>query len=234
MLLVQPEQLFMIAGHLPRLGRLMQERAFVKLIKRVHVDEAHFIYNAGMEHYGLPAFRSAWGRLGEFRIKLGKDVAVQALSGTQPPHIKQAIISHLRFDETRLCSIKLSSNRANTAYATHPIIGELSDFRNLNFLVPDNCPVDIQLPKTIIFHDDSDEAANAALYVDRRLPTSLQDKGIVRHYHGGMSKDYLTSVYDDFKKADGICRILHATEGASTARSYCFAFLLLLIILGRD
>ena len=46
----------MIAGHLPRLGQLMQDCAFVKLIKRVHVDEAHFIYSAGMEHYGLPAF----------------------------------------------------------------------------------------------------------------------------------------------------------------------------------
>jgi superfamily II DNA helicase RecQ len=173
--------------------------------------------------------------LGKFRIRLGKDIPVQALSGTQPPHIKQAIITHLRFDGARLCSIKLSSNRANTVYATHPIVGELSDF--LNFLVPDNCqcPVDIYLPKTVVFHDDSDEAANAAIYVDRRLPMSLQDKGIVRHYyHGGMSKDYLTKVYDDFQKADGVCRILHATEGASTARSYFCVFRLELILLCRD
>ena len=39
-----------------------------------------------------------------------------------------------------------------------------------------------------------------------------------------MSKDYLTEVYDDFKKADGVCRILHATEGASTACSFFFFF----------
>ena len=223
-LLVQPEQLFMIAGQLPRLGRLMQDRAFVKLIKRMHVDEAHCIYSAGMDHYGLPAFRDAWGRLAEFRIKLGKGVPVQALSGTQPPHIKKAIIEQLLFDETKLCSIKLSSNRANTVYAMHPIVGELSDFRNLDFLVPENCPEDICLSKTIVFHDDSDEASKAALYIDRRLPVCLQNKGIVQHYHGGMSKDYLTEVYDDFKKADGVCRILHATEGASTACSFFFFF----------
>ncbi|EDR03068.1 uncharacterized protein LACBIDRAFT_307657 [Laccaria bicolor S238N-H82] len=60
-LLVQPKQLFMIAGHLPRLGQLMHDRTFVKLIKHMHVDEAHFIYSAGMEHYGLPAFRDACG-----------------------------------------------------------------------------------------------------------------------------------------------------------------------------
>ena len=66
----------------------MQDRVFVKLNKRVHVDEAHSIYSTGMEHHGLAAFRSVWGRIGEFRIKLGKDIPAQALSGTQPPYIK--------------------------------------------------------------------------------------------------------------------------------------------------
>ena len=93
----------------------------------------------------------------------------------------------------------------------HPIVGELSDFCNLDFLVPENCPEDICFSKTIVFHDDFDEASKAALYIDRRLPVCLQNKGIVRHYHGGMSKDYLTEVYNDFKKADGVCRVLYAT-----------------------
>ena len=66
-LIMQPEQLFMNNGHMPRLVRLVfQNRKFNQLIKRLHVDEAHFIYSAGLYHYGLPAFRSAWGRLGEF------------------------------------------------------------------------------------------------------------------------------------------------------------------------
>ncbi|KAH9162489.1 hypothetical protein EDB89DRAFT_1806902, partial [Lactarius sanguifluus] len=61
-LLVQPEQLCMSNGHLPRLARLVAEnRCFVKPIRRVHVDEAHFIYTAGLKHYGLPVFQSAWG-----------------------------------------------------------------------------------------------------------------------------------------------------------------------------
>ena len=49
-----------------------------------------------------------------------------------------------------------------------------------------------------------------------RLPNDLQKKGIVMHYHGGMSKDYLTQVYEDFIEPNGCCRILHATEGMST------------------
>ncbi|KAH8993095.1 P-loop containing nucleoside triphosphate hydrolase protein [Lactarius deliciosus] len=196
-LLVQPEQLCMTNGHLPRLARLVAEdRQFLRRVQRLHVDEAHFIYTAGLKHYGLPAFRPAWGRLGEFRIKIGKQVPMQALSGTQLPHIKVAIIKSLLFDESRLSSVELTSNRPNTVYATHPIIGELSDFRNLDFVIPVPYPAGRKLPKTLVFHDSK--------------------KGLVMHYHGGMSKEYLTKVYEDFSKPDGHCRVLHATEGAST------------------
>ena len=52
---MQPEQLCMTNSHLPQLARLIAEdqRGFLKLIQRVHVDEAHFIYTAGLKHYGL-------------------------------------------------------------------------------------------------------------------------------------------------------------------------------------
>ena len=70
-LLVQPEQLSMLSGHLPCLARIIQQDClFWKQIAQVHVDEAHFIYTTGVEHYGLPSFHPAWGQLGEFRIVL--------------------------------------------------------------------------------------------------------------------------------------------------------------------
>lgn len=221
----------MVAGHLPRLARLVQDRSFVKLIKRVFVDEAHFIHSAGTSQYGLPAFREAWGRLGEFRIKLGTKVPIQALSGTQPPHIKKLILNSLLLNksDSNLLTIKLTSNRANIIYGTHLVAGELSDFRNLDFLIPEHCPPDFRPPKTIVFHDDSDECAGAALYLDRRLHSSLWDKGIVQHYHGKMSTEYLTEVYEDFSKPNSTCRILHATSGASTACVVSFSIVILLI-----
>ncbi|KAF8256917.1 P-loop containing nucleoside triphosphate hydrolase protein [Lactarius quietus] len=206
-LIVQPEQLFMAKGHLPRLARLIAEdRHFSRLIQRVHVDEAHFIYTAGLKHYGLEPFRSAWGRLGEFRIKIGKQVPMQALSGTQPPHIKAAITKSLLFEESQLCSINLTSNRPNIVYATHPIVGELSDFRNLDFVVPRPYPAGWSLPKTVVFHDSVEQTSEAALYNTRRLPEDLQKKGLVMHYHGLMSKEYLTRVYEDFSNPHGQCR----------------------------
>ncbi len=209
-------------GHMPRLARLIaKDRKFMQSIKILHADEAHFIYTAGLAHYGLPAFRPAWSRLGELRVKLGKDLTVQALSGTQPPHIKKAIKDSLLFTDTKLHSIKLSSNRPNMAYATHPIIGELSDFRNLDFLIPDPYPDGYILPKILVFHDSKDIATGASRYIDARLPGHLRGQGMVKHYHGTMSQEYLTKTFDDFSDPNGKCRILHATEGASTVMCTC-------------
>ncbi|KAI9455458.1 hypothetical protein BJY52DRAFT_1280149 [Lactarius psammicola] len=164
-LLVQPEQLYMNNyDYLPRLALLVAEdRQFLKRIQRLHVDEAHFIYTAGLKHYGFCAFRPAWSRLGEFRIKIGYQVPMQVLSGAQSPHIKAAIIENLLFVESRLCSVELTSNRSNTVYATRPIV-ELLDFRNLDFVAPVPYLTGWQLPNTLVFYDNAKRAGQAALY----------------------------------------------------------------------
>jgi superfamily II DNA helicase RecQ len=167
-----------------------------------------------MPLYGLPAFRPSWGALNELRIRLPKGTPVQALSATFPPHIKSVVIDHLNFDPKSLLSIELSCNRPNIIYATHRIVGSLSDFRNLDFLISN--PFSRSL-KVLVFHDDTLQSAEAASHQDGLLPPELQNKGLIRHYHGAMSKTYLKEVFDDFSKDDGICRILHGTEGLSTA-----------------
>ncbi|KAJ7254872.1 P-loop containing nucleoside triphosphate hydrolase protein, partial [Mycena rebaudengoi] len=205
-LIVQPEQLRTHQGHLPRLARLLSVPRFVKTIARVHIDEAHNHYTAGLPLYGLPPFRPAWGALNELKMRLPKGTPFQALSGTFPPHIKAALIEHLNFDPNTLVSLKLSSNRPNTIYATHQIVGNLKDFRNLDFLV--SIPFK-PLLKAIVFHDDTQQCADAATYHDNRLPPELQNTGLIRHYHGGMSKEYLTNVYNDFSKEDGGLDVPH-------------------------
>ena len=83
-LIVQPEQLQAFGGHLPRLAQVLRHSRFSRLVKQVHVDEAHNIYTAGIQLYGQPAFRPAWGQLGELRLWLPKNTPFQALSGTLP------------------------------------------------------------------------------------------------------------------------------------------------------
>ncbi|KAJ7449385.1 P-loop containing nucleoside triphosphate hydrolase protein [Mycena galericulata] len=212
-LIVQPEQLKSFHGDLPRLAKLLNVPQFIKTIARVHIDEAHFHYTAGLPHYGLPAFRPSLGALNELRIRLSKGTPIQALSATFPPHIKSAVMDHLNFDPLSCLSLKLCSNHPNVIYATHRIVGSLSDFRNLDFLI--SIPF-TRLLKVVVFHDDIQQCADAASYLDKRLPAELQNTGIVRHYHGGMSKEYLTQIFEDFSKDDGVCRILNGTEGLST------------------
>ncbi|KAJ3512945.1 hypothetical protein NMY22_g15184 [Coprinellus aureogranulatus] len=162
-IICQPEQLSGLhQGHRTRLSRILSEcLEFVRLICAICIDEAHFIYTAGKDLYGIPAFRPPFGRLGGVRITIGRRVPVMALSGTQPPHIKQHIKKSLLMGDQRLRSIKLSSNRPNLIYATHPLIGSRSDFRNLDFVIP--LGYDGTLERTIVFHDDSKEAAAAAM-----------------------------------------------------------------------
>jgi superfamily II DNA helicase RecQ len=197
-------------------------------VKQVHVDEAHYIYTAGIPLYGQPAFRPAWGQLGELRLWLPKNTPFQALSGTLPRHIINCITDKLLF-QSDYVPIHLSLNRPNITYATHPISGSLSNFRNLQFLIPEHGdqPFDPKLiPKTIIFFDNLQEAASAANYLNSLFPETMGHMRIARHYHSVMSADYLEKMFQDFASPDGVTRILCATSGASTV---CVKFLYIFI-----
>jgi superfamily II DNA helicase RecQ len=217
-LIVSPEQLSMYNGHLPRLARLIrQDGAFIKKIKRVHIDEAHNIYTAGLAHHGEEAFRPSYGKLGQFRVLLSKDTTFQALSATLPPHILSAVKRELLIRSDHL-SLTLSTNRPNITYAVTPLIGGLRNFHNFDCLIPPNYTPPMIIPKTLIFHDNKLEAVDAAAYNNSRLPKALQTHGVVKHYHSDMSSEYLQQTYEDFASDSGNCRILHATAGASTVR----------------
>jgi len=196
------------------------------LIKRVHVDEAHSIYTAGIPLYGQPAFRPAWGNLGELRLLLPKNIPFQAFSGTLPPHITHCVTEKLLFPSDYV-TISLTSNRPNITYATHPIIGSLSNFRNLQFLVPEHGDQAFDpkvIPKTIIFHDNVQEAANAANYLNSLFPETMRHSRFVKHYHSKMSADYLECTFQDFALPDGTTRILCTTSGASTVCQQILSF----------
>ena len=129
-LIVTVEQLFKSsAGHLRRLGTLIREHQdFQRRIVRINVDEAHFIRTTGMPLYGNPAFRPAWGKLDELKAILPDRVCWNAFSATFPPHILKTVTKKiLRPDHI---SIQVSSNRANTVYATHQVYGSIEDVRN--------------------------------------------------------------------------------------------------------
>jgi hypothetical protein len=206
----------MFNGCLPRLAQLIrQNHSFTSKICRIHVDEVHNIYTAGLSHHSEPAFRPAYGRLGDFHVLLPRGTPFQALSATLPPHILTAIKRELNLAHGYL-HIRLSTNHPGITYAVVNLTTSLNDFRNLNFLLPPRLHPPMQIPKTLIFHDCKLEATNAALYVDSHLPVHLRNQGIVKDYQSNMSARYLQQTYEDFSAMNGTCRILHATAGTST------------------
>jgi hypothetical protein len=161
-LIVQPEQLGSFHGHMSRLARLLNSPHFAKKIARVHIDEIHFHYTAGLPHYGLPAFRPSWGVLNELRLRLPKGTPIQALSCTLPLHIKSAVIEHLNFNPSTFLSLKLSANRPNIIYVTHRTVGSLSDLRNLDFLI--SIPF-THIIKTVIYHGDTQQSLRGSTHL---------------------------------------------------------------------
>lgn len=111
-------------------------------------------------------------------------------------------------------SIRVSSNRPNTVYATHRVVARIEEYQNYDcFLLNPFDPV--SQPRVLIFFDDMDLASSVSDYLDGKLPRQHRGKGIIRHYHSGMSEQYLREVHQAFTEEDGICKILCATSGES-------------------
>ena len=81
------------------------------------------------------------------------------------------------------------------------------------------------IPKTLIFHDDREEAANAAKFLNSICPESMRKNCIAKQYHSMMSEEYLEEIFQDFCFPQGTTRILCATSGASTVSSVSHAYM---------
>ena len=204
-------------GHLTRFGRAIRKnKRFNQSISHVSVDEAHVIASAGMPgDNGESAARPAYNGLDSFRVLLSNSTSFSALSATVNPYVDTVISKKLalRSNTVKLCG---SLNRPNMTYATIDVVDSLANFNNLNFLVPQPYhPPMLQQP-TIVFFDTQNMAHDGARYINSRYPVALQELRFCRHYHSGMSAEYLQQTYDDFISESGNCLILCATRGAST------------------
>ena len=99
-------------------------------------------------------------------------------------------------------------------YATHQVHRSLNDPRNYTCFIQQPFDFD-KLLHVLIFFDDKDLTKKVAQYLDDQLPTQHRGRGIVRHYHSGMSEEYLKQVHTSFVSEAGLCRILVATSGQS-------------------
>jgi superfamily II DNA/RNA helicase len=206
------EQLGMHDGHMTRFGSILRDRKFTKRVKRVFIDEAQNVYTAGIPKHGQPAFHPAYGRFNTVRLLFPKATSVLAFSATLPPHMMPTIRKQLGLAPDYYL-LQCTSNQANIMYATHQVVGSLSDFQNLGCVLPLASSLTSleSIPLTIIFHDSIKECSEAAMFLDGLLPITMQGTGIVRHYHSLMSQEYAEQTYQAFQR--GACRVLHTCGG---------------------
>lgn len=198
---------------------LLRERQFTRRIRRFVVDESHFIHEAGLPKYGLPAFRSAYGRLDEIKIILGLQVPWLALTATAPPHMLRSIES--RVLRPNYLSLRTTSNRSNIMYATHQAVGGIGNFANYECFLSKPFALAEQ-PRVLIFYENVSGTVQLARYLDNCLPSQHRLQGTVKHYHSSMSPGYLETVHREFTTVGGACRVLVATSAEATVRSIFF------------
>ena len=210
------EQLFKTPeGHLPRLAILFRNKHFQKRIKRIHVDEAHFIHTAGLALYGSKAFQPSWAQLDELKAILPR-IPWQAISATFPSHILKTVETKIL--RMNYVCIRISSNRPNTMYATHCVVSSIEEPPNYEcfLLQPFNFA---SQPRVLIFFDNIELASTIAAHLDGKLLEEFHGKGIVLHYHSVMSEQYLRAAHSAFMEEAGSCKILCATPGESLSQS---------------
>jgi len=215
-LIVTVEQLFKSReGHLPRLGILLRNSHFQRRVIRIIVDEVHNIHFSGLSHYGLDAFRPAWGRLDELKAILLQKTHWCACLATFTPLALWTVENKVL--HSNHVYIHVTSNRPNMIYAMHQVVNSIDDLRNyLCFLMSPFHP-GLQ-PRVLIFVNNKKLAARIASHLDSCLPPTIQNKGIVVHYHSKMSEKYLQNAHDSFIQEDGACRIMVATSAQSVVR----------------
>ena len=187
----------------------------------MYIDEGHELFFSGLDRHNIPAFRPSYGNLGKMLPKLPDKTTVHVLSATLPPHIIQVIEAKL-FRDRETTLIQLPLNRRNIVYATRTI-KNLSEYKNLSFLVPHRDP-DSRPSGIIIFFESSTRADDAATYLNsafRALHPTHKTSQVAASYHAKLSQTCLTRVFQQFcgtHTSEERIDILCATSCGATVR----------------
>ncbi|KAJ7498333.1 P-loop containing nucleoside triphosphate hydrolase protein [Mycena galericulata] len=202
---VSPEQCGPFQGHIPRFAKLLRDQKWVKKIRLLQIDEAHFIVTAGQAKGKETAFRPAFSNLGErLRVHLPSTTPCSAYSASMPKRVMDVVMKTLRMNPTNTVTVALSTNRPNLVYATIPMIGTINNLSNLNFLAPQPFPANYVLPLSIIFVDDKKKTSIIAWNLNSRLPPELAASKPFRKFHSGMSKQYLEDTAARFRSEEAV------------------------------
>jgi superfamily II DNA helicase RecQ len=160
--------LFPYKGHIPRFATFLHEPKLVKKISYIFIDEAHFIKTSGTAIDGEPPHRPSYARLGEIRARLPAGIPVALLSATLPPDVMEICTKSLHMKPSNTTYIKLSTNHPNLMHAMIPMLGDISNFANLDFLVP------------LLYHPLMAPIKKTLLFIESKLKTGHLTRYLLR------------------------------------------------------
>jgi superfamily II DNA helicase RecQ len=138
------------------------------------VDEAHVIASAGLTgDNGEAPWRPTYGNLDSFRLLLPTTASVSALTATANSYVDSVITKKLNLRPNTV-NISGSLNRPNITYATLDIVDNLSNFNNLNFLVPATFHPPMLLQPTLVFFDSQSMARDVARHLNSTFTLDQQ------------------------------------------------------------
>ncbi|THU75978.1 hypothetical protein K435DRAFT_879903 [Dendrothele bispora CBS 962.96] len=188
--IVTPEQFFRNPqGHDSRFGKIVRKHIFRRRIRLTVVDEAQFIHTYGLPHYGMKAFRDAYGQLNDIKVLFGPAIPWAAMTATATYHILKTIEKRVLRPSYLHLRTTSNLNRPNIMYTSHCVPGQIDRLENYTCFL--SSPFDFKTQKQVlIFRDNMNAAVAIADYLDSLLPPEYRNRGIVRHYHSMMSKGY--------------------------------------------
>lgn len=197
-------------------SRLLEDNAFVKKIRCIIYDEAHFIVTSGQPDKEGNVFRPEYAKGYELRLRLPLKIPCAIFSATMSQTVMNQILKSLRIpaNDPNTRYISLSTNRKNLTYAVRPILGSYTDLANFDFLVPLPVHPPLTLPKkTLIFVSNKDLALRLEPYLSRRLP-----KGAVSRIYSSFTAEYKEQVIKSFLDPSGPMLVLITTDVSSNVR----------------
>ena len=172
------------------------------------VDEAHIVEAWGHE------FREAYGRIGELRSILPRNLSLFATSATLDTSILQKVIKSLRLREDHLLIKRESLDREDIFFNAQAIQNSFGSFQDLRFLVK---PCNGRILKQVVYGDSVADLTNMGrqlriFYRQIHGCTAEEAKAVIRIYYARLSEGLKGRILQEFKKEDSRIRIICATD----------------------
>lgn len=134
-----------------------------------------------------------------------------ALSATLPQRVRRDVIKKLQISPDYV-SIDVGNNCSNVSLVARPIHNAMNSFTDLDFVIPEGVKEAHEIPHTMIYYDNVMGGSDMQDYLSTRLPTKLQDDGVIRLYSAAFSSEYRDTVMEQFR--NGKVHILICTDAA--------------------